>query len=363
MTIRLCSAALLLTLFNAVAKSSLCVLFSPICLLYCALFEFLLAGVASMVLMTVNASWHYGTLLTAANVALLTGAATDCVFLLLRLCGIATTAVPPVVPIAVSFALLALFLWNGYRKATRTAVRTYSVHSAKLKRPYAVAFVSDVHYGHPIGAEKLRRDVAALNALSPDIVILGGDITDDYTAKEQMREAYAILGQIGSKTVFVYGNHDRQGNAHHAHGKQYTEQELTDAIAQAGIEILQDRAIRIGEDLAVFGAGCPDRPRTEKERPAVAATPGTFLLIADHIPYGAERNLAAGADLQLSGHSHAGQLFPNRPIWRCAGYRIYGEYAIGNGRLIVSSGLGLWHVPFRTNGRSEIALVRLEPEA
>ncbi len=84
-----------------------------------------------------------------------------------------------------------------------------------------------------------------------------------------------------------------------------------------------------------------------------------FIIVADHQPVGAEENAAAGVDLELSGHTHAGQIFPIGYFTEVSGGMNYGEYQEGDCRVIVSSGTTGWGFPIRTQGKCEYVVVHL----
>lgn len=209
----------------------------------------------------------------------------------------------------------------------------------------------------------LEKAVNMVNEESPDLVILGGDITDDFSTKAQMKEAYEILKNLKSDTYYVFGNHDCQLKSDMADGRQYTEEELVQTIENSGIKVLKDEAVKISDDMVILGredASRPDRRKSVDELKGIDTN--AFLITADHQPYEDEDIIATGADLQLSGHSHAGQVFPNHFIYWVLGLNAYGEYEVGNTKLIVSSGEALWAVPFKNEGHSEITMVTIKPE-
>ena len=88
--------------------------------------------------------------------------------------------------------------------------------------------------------------------------------------------------------------------------------------------------------------------------------PEKYLIVADHQPSEFKKNLAAGTDLQLSGHTHAGQLFPLGPLYRLIGY-CHGDYTEGEAVMNVSAGACGWRVPFRTQARCNYEVIRLTP--
>ena len=294
--------------------------------------------------------------MTAMYVALFGEAAKNIVCLLpgLNRCGKGARRV-----ISLVFGL-AFFVFGTLNMQNVTANRC-SYSSGKLDRSYRAVFVSDVHVGgsQPFAVD--RKMVEEIKALDPDFVILGGDITDDYTTREEAEEFYALFKDFPSDVYFIYGNHDRQHDAAFADGPQYTENELKDMITRNGIAILQDEFVQIGDDLTLLGR--EDVSESSRKDPAELENPypGTFLLTADHSPYEKDDIRATGSDLQLSGHSHAGQFFPLEYVYELTGCDAFGDYVYGSTVSHVSPGASGWRIPFRSSRHSSYEVVSLIP--
>lgn len=317
----------------------------------------------NVVIMT-KTVWHMEVVISSVYAALAADIITDIFRSVIRFAGIRrekTERSGYKGTVVLTAVICAAFLTLGTVNYYHVVLKPYVIESDKLTQSCTAAFISDVHYGNPQGAGMLESAVDKINEAGPDLVILGGDITDDFTTKAEMEEAYSILGKIKADTYYIFGNHDRQSRADIADGRQYTEAELVSAIEGNGIRILQDEAVEISDELVLLGREDVEREsrRAPDELPETASD--VFLLTADHQPYATEDILAEGADLQLSGHSHAGQLFPNRIIYQILGYDAYGKYDIGSTKLIVSAGESLWNVPLRTEAHSEILMVTIKP--
>ncbi len=266
--------------------------------------------------------------------------------------------------------LAGVLVLGGYgainiRRPVHTA---YTIGTDKPLPPggYTIALVTDLHYGNAITTEELRADVARIAETNPDIVLLGGDIVDERTGGDAMREAFAILGSIPSRdgTYFVYGNHDKALYTAHP---PYTVEELNRAIESAGITILEDRAVTLPSGLTLTGRqdlSDPQRtgiPRAESASLMAGLDPAAFHIMLDHQPRYFEENAQAGYDLMLSGHTHGGQIWPMGLVLDAVdkGTMVYG-HAIREGMdVLVSSGLVGWGYPIRTEGHSEFVTVHL----
>lgn len=242
----------------------------------------------------------------------------------------------------------------------------YSIATFKDISDYKIALLTDIHYDTVQSNALLQEKIEEINAQSPDIVILGGDIVEEDTSKEKMQEAFRVLGQMKNKhgIYYVYGNHDRQS---YSKEPAYTREELKQAIEKNGIQILQDCFVEIQDDLilagrddAAWNADSSRKTSTELFKGVTQETKDKkFMLLIDHQPIQVEENLLEGVDLQLSGHTHAGQIWPVGAISELAGTRNYGMYHCGTGRLIVSSGFAGWRYPLRTGKHCEYVMVHL----
>lgn len=235
--------------------------------------------------------------------------------------------------------------------------------SDKLKNEYHFVFMSDLHVG---GAQPLsitEKTIEAVYALKPDFVVLGGDVTDDYTTKEEAEQVYSLFDKFECPVYLVYGNHDRQSNAKYAYGRQYTVQELEDIITGNGIEILQDEFVTIGDDLVIFGREDASESASRKSAASLLnPDKDAYLVLFNHQPMDAEANVGINADLYFAGHTHVGQYFPLRFIYTLIGIDTYGEFQHGDTTLYVSPGASGWKVPFRTEATCRYEYVTLKPE-
>ncbi len=171
-----------------------------------------------------------------------------------------------VLPVAAAALIAAYGFFNmGHIRETR-----YQIQTDKLTEDVRVLLLTDVHYDTVQEPEVLQGKLEELSGTHPDLVILGGDIVEEGTSKEKMREVFRLLGGIESRygVYYVYGNHDRQP---YTRDRTYTDSELEQAIEAGGITILQDRRVEIGDEILLAGrddaagagrAGAPARKRS-----------------------------------------------------------------------------------------------------
>lgn len=263
----------------------------------------------------------------------------------------------------ISLVFGAAFLVFGILNMQTVSAKYHTITSEKLKNVHKIVFAADIHVGSAQPFSVTQKTVEAIKSEQPDAVVLGGDICDDYTTKAEMQDTFALFKDFGCPVYYVYGNHDLQGHAEYANGLQYTEAEFEQSITQNGIMILRDSFAQIGSDVLLLGR--EDFSAGEKRMNAediINPLPEAYLVVADHQPGGAKDNLAVGTDLQISGHTHAGQLFPLRWFYALIGY-VYGEYQVEDATLVVSAGTCGWRMPLRTEAHCQYDVITLKPEA
>ncbi len=240
----------------------------------------------------------------------------------------------------------------------------YQVKTPKAAKAYRIALFTDVHYDSVQDAEILKGKLDEINQQKPDIIVLGGDIVEEGTSKEKMQEVFQIFGGLSNQygVYFVYGNHDRQP---YTKRRTYTDAELVRAVEAGGIQILEDSYVEIGEDLILAGRGDAAWGATKKRASSGEILRGAdrekYIIMVDHQPIKAEENAAQGVDLELSGHTHAGQIWPMGRVTEFFGALNYGMYQEENCKVIVSSGTAGWAYTVRTGEHCEYVLIDLIP--
>jgi predicted MPP superfamily phosphohydrolase len=220
-----------------------------------------------------------------------------------------------------------------------------------------IAQISDLHLGPWVDAERAARGVAMANSAHPDCVVLTGDLVQAPTPKRAAMLEAALTGLRAPLGVFgVLGNHDYWGD-HHL---------VRHALHRAGVDLLDNSHRRIqvdGADLWLVGLddlrhGRPNLPR------ALAGVPADgFTLLLAHEPDFADVAAHHPIAVQLSGHTHGGQVrLPGiPPVWAPYLGRKYlaGLYHVNQLRLYVNRGLGTGFPPVRINCPPEVTLIRL----
>lgn len=263
--------------------------------------------------------------------------------------------------VLISLAMTLAFLVYGTVNMQTVKAHDISFYSEKLKTGHTFVFLSDLHYGSAQTPDVVEKAIAGIMSHDPEFIVLGGDITDDLTKKEEMESVYRLLGSTGVPVYFIYGNHDRQSQAGLVGGAAYTPQELEESIRKNGIIILKDSWVRVADDLVIFGREDFTEPARLPLNELASVPRDAFVLSVDHSPYQYSEIEAFGADLQLSGHTHAGQFFPLQFVYNILGFDACGFYRHGNTDVYVSPGISGWLFPFRTEACCCFEVVALLP--
>lgn len=266
-----------------------------------------------------------------------------------------------ILPLLLTMLVLGLGHWN----MRHVVKQDYTIYTEKEIRSegYRVAFISDLHFGLSMDVEELKAYGEKIANEKLDMVLLGGDIIDESTTLADMQEALQVLGQIPSAygTFYVYGNHDR---ALYSAEPYFTAQQLKEALEDAGIQILSDQAISVTDDFTLVGREdiSYNTSRAPSAKLIEQVDASDFILLMDHQPRDLEANREAGIDLQLSGHTHAGQIWPAGWLSDLFHFNelTYGYRQMEGFQVIVSSGMAGWGYAIRTSGHSEYLIISIQ---
>jgi uncharacterized protein len=219
--------------------------------------------------------------------------------------------------------------------------------------------ISDLHVGPTMRLAYVQRVVDMTKDLAPDLIALTGDIVDGSVARLAHHVAPLEALTAGDRAFFVLGNHDYYSGA--APWTAHFEAMGFRVLRNAHVTVARGTARLLIGGVIDFAARMSDpdaRPRPDLATDADG--PPAFRLLLAHNPKIASLAEEAGFDLQLSGHTHAGQFFP----WTFVIHLVHGPHAAGlsrRGRLwvYVSAGTGTWGPPVRLGTRPELTLLRL----
>lgn len=258
------------------------------------------------------------------------------------------------------FGLALLFSAYGVWNAFHPRVKNVEVKIKNLPAAWRgknVVQISDVHLGHVYGASFARDLTEKINALDPDIVFITGDLFDGMDGN--LLDFVNPLGEIKSKKglFFVTGNHET-----------YLGVEKTlKLLQQTKIKVLNDQVANI-DGLQIVGYSYPPRQDLGGDTKNFSATvqkmtgfvQGVPTILLHHAPIDIEAAKSFGVNLQLSGHTHLGQLFPFNMVTHLIykGYD-YGLKTEGDYSIYTTNGIGTWGPPMRTLNTPEIVVITL----
>lgn len=237
--------------------------------------------------------------------------------------------------------------------ATHPVVRQVTYTTDKpVPGPYKVVFASDLHFGGLFGTEYGKELAARINGQKPDLILLGGDIVDGDLPFVQQEGSLDTLKELRTRDGIyaVYGNHDKRMDT------ATIERSL---LEKEGIRFLVDETKPVNAWLSLTGL---DDYLFGDRRARFQPETGKCNILMEHEPRRLEKAAEEGYDLYFAGHTHAGQLLPNRLITRKMYPLDYGSRWFGTMLATTSSGYGLWGVPIRSGPRPEIVVVTIIPK-
>ena len=235
-----------------------------------------------------------------------------------------------------------------------------TIHKNSPLKELNVVMVSDVHLGTIVCNSHFMRIVKKINSSNPDIVLFAGDLVDEDIEPVIRENLGETLRQIKSK----YGIYGITGNHEYIGGVEAACKYLT----EHGLVMLRDSTVQIAdaftlvgrEDISIrqFGGG-KRKPLNELMKTVDRNLP---IILMDHQPLHLNESVEQGVDLQLSGHTHNGQLWPFNYITDAVYEVGWGYKQKGSTHIYVSCGVGTWGPPMRTGSRPEVVNIKLKFE-
>lgn len=256
--------------------------------------------------------------------------------------------------LALAAALIALALFQGAALPKVTPMDIAIPNLPDTLDGFKVIQISDTHLGRIIPVDRFRKIAALVNPLKPDLLAFTGDITEN--GVEDPEGICAVIRSMNAKygKAGVLGNHDSFSGPDNAAA----------FYSGCGVRMLRFEKYEPVPGLQVAGVDDPRRgalPGRNQELLASALSPSRPLILLSHRPEGFDAVIKAVPGLVLSGHTHAGQIWPfgliERPLYKY----FYGLYRAGASSIYVSSGAGTWGPPMRLFTVSELPLFVLHP--
>lgn len=255
--------------------------------------------------------------------------------------------------LAVSFFVSIMWQYNAFHPV----VKEYNVSlDKKIHGGLNAVFISDIHAGTAIKKWNLTRLTDTVNEINPDIILLGGDIFDESSSREDIENTCKAFGEMNSLygIYYISGNHDADLYNHYI-----------SELEQAGVIVIDDEIVLVGDKFYIAGRrdeGMLNSTRirmpvdelldnTDKEYP---------IIMLDHRPEYFDEDTGNGIDLLLCGHTHNGQIFPGNLFIELFNNLAYGHEKYNGTDVIVSSGYGVWGYPVRSGSQSELVSIHIE---
>lgn len=250
---------------------------------------------------------------------------------------------------------------GGFINALIPHVKEYNItinKSAGEIKTLRIAAVSDIHLGSIIRKRSMKKLSGILKDLNPDIVLLLGDIVDGEIGPVLRGDLLQYF--TGPKCIdglyAITGNHEYIGGG----------SRTIPYIESKGIRVLKDEIVTLDGGIQLVGRidrdsrrfyGKERMPLSELMKQVDTTKP---VILLDHQPFHLDESVKYGVDLELSGHTHNGQMWPLNYLTGMIYELSYGYLKKGNTQFIVSSGYGLWGPRVRSASRSEVLLINIK---
>lgn len=270
-------------------------------------------------------------------------------------------SLPPKGSALVIIALAVVATLAGSILAFRFSVRETEIPISKLNGELRVLQISDVHLGHHRGKDYLEKVVAEANRQNPDLVLITGDLVDSDVAL--LPGVLDPLSTLTTPAYFVTGNHEKTVDLERALALIASNRVrvLRNEVVEAkGIQIVGLDYMNADEDTLDLHPSTETRT-IKSTLPALPIEADTPSILMHHSPVGTSYAEVAGIDLVLTGHTHAGQIFPFTLLTEALFPFNRGLHQQGKTKVFVSEGAGTYMVRARLRSTNEINLLRLVP--
>ena len=252
----------------------------------------------------------------------------------------------------VTFVLSTIFIYGNinYHNKKRTEITVKTEKSLGTNQELKVLLVSDLHIGYGIKRKELDGWVKTLNAEKADVILLAGDLIDRFTRPLEEEKMYESLNNLQARygVYMALGNHDILGSL----------DENFSFLQKTNINVLRDTAVLVDSSFYIVGRDdFSYRNRKPLNDIVKDIDHNKPIILIDHQPNNLGEAAESNIDLQVSGHTHDGQVFPINLIEKLIFEQKYGYLKKENTHYYISSGLGIWGGKFRIGSRSEYVVI------
>ena len=253
-------------------------------------------------------------------------------------------------------------------------------YQVQIKKDYSnkevlrIVLIADLHLGYNTGYKMMRQMVRKINKEKPDLILIAGDIFDnDYNALKNPHKVAKVLSEAKSTfgTYGCYGNHDISepilaGFTFGRKKERKSDIRMDEFLKEAKIKLLKDQKELIDKEIYLYGRADYEKPALEqKERKSPVQILAEMdakkpIIVMDHQPVELQELANLGVDLDVSGHTHGGQMFPASITLKMIWENAYGLKKIGEMTSIVTSGIGVFGPNMRIGTKPEIVIIKTE---
>lgn len=275
------------------------------------------------------------------------------------------------------FLVVGAFSTYGVIHAKKIVVNSYQVQIDKKVDKFSnlkVALVSDLHFGYNSSLSHVKKMVKLINESDPDVVVIAGDIFDNsyeaiYKPDKIIQEIKKIKTKYG--VYAVYGNHDIDEKIlagftfSWKKNKNLNDPRMTSFLEKANIKLLRDESLLIDDSFYLVGRidyhkyGMKVEKRKTIEELVSSFDKSKPIILIDHEPYELEEIAKVGVDLDLSGHTHNGQMFPSNVFIKFIWKNPHGLLKVDNMYSAVTSGVGVYGPNMRVGTTAEVMVLDL----
>ncbi len=254
-------------------------------------------------------------------------------------------------------AFIGVFIHSLYSAYSPIVRRLNITIDKPFAQPISMMVASDLHIGRLFGNKAIARLQRLIDNNRPDMLLMPGDIMDDnvkaFTHYNMADNLAKLCASLPFGVYATLGNHDLYGH----------ELPISESLRSAGVQLLNDDVVRLDyNEQPIWLVGRFDnhkRARVATTELLAQVNTNEPVVLLDHRPSDIMAHSQLPIDLQVSGHTHNGQIFPANFIVSAINRIGYGYEAINNSHFVVSSGYGFWGIPFRLGSRSEVWLITL----
>ncbi|MTI81622.1 MAG: metallophosphoesterase [Firmicutes bacterium] len=267
---------------------------------------------------------------------------------------------PHPVAIATVIIVIAIIIYGTWNARNPGIVRyDLTIPKKATVEELHLVMASDIHLGEIMDEKRLEKMVEMINELNPDLVLFAGDVIDSDASFFTERKITDIFLMLNPK----YGVYTVLGNHEYING--HVNKTITN-LEQSKVQVLRDDAIEIANSFYIIGRDDMSRNRflegSRKKLPELMKNVDKRMpiILLDHQPNNLDEAEKLGVDLQLSGHTHRGQMFPNNFITERIFEVDWGYLSKGDLQVIVSLGFGTWGPPIRVGNTPEIVDINIK---